>query len=127
MNVIGVGLDLVDVPRVERLIERHGDRALDRLLVGEELEYCRSQAMPARPVAARIAAKEAAYKALSQAGTDQVIWWRDVEVKRDARGRPSLEFHGRGVESASELAVTASLLSITHCDTAAAAVVILLR
>ena len=127
MNVIAVGLDLVDVARVERLLDRHGNRALDRLLIGEEREYCVSQAVPARHVAARIAAKEATYKALSQAGTERVIWWHDVEVKRDRKGRPTIEFHGRGRESAEELAVSDSLLSISHSDTAAAAVVILLR
>jgi holo-[acyl-carrier protein] synthase len=127
MNIIAVGLDLVDVARVERLLERHGDRALDRLLVGEEREYCLSQAVPARHVAARIAAKEATYKALSQTGTDRVIWWHHVEVKRDKNGRPTIEFYGRGRETADALAVSNCLLSITHSDTAAAAVVILLR
>ena len=70
MSAAGVGIDLVDIDRIERLIEQFGDRALDRLLFESEREYCLSKASPARHVAVRVAAKEATYKALSQAGAD---------------------------------------------------------
>ncbi|UCD23732.1 MAG: holo-ACP synthase [Gemmatimonadota bacterium] len=126
MNVLAVGLDLVDVARIESMLGRYGDRALDRLLLAGEREYCTRQALPARHVAARVAAKEATYKALSQAGTDHVIWWHDVEVISRPNGGPALELHGRGRACADELEVSTSLVSLTHSDTAAAAVVMLL-
>ena len=64
MNALAIGIDLVTVARVERLLERHEDRALERLLTDAEQAYCRGMAYPARHVAARIAAKEAVFKAL---------------------------------------------------------------
>lgn len=127
MNVISVGLDIVDVSRVEKMLDRHGDRMLQRLLLDDEWDYCRSKAMPARHVAARIAAKEAGYKAFSQAGTDEVLWWSDMEVVRDDKGRPSLKLLDRAKRCAEELGVSGCLLSLSHSDSQATAIVILLR
>ncbi|UCG86544.1 MAG: holo-ACP synthase [Gemmatimonadota bacterium] len=127
MTLVGVGLDLVDVARVEQLLDRYGDRALRRLLTPREQDYCLSLAVPARHVAARIAAKEAAYKALVQGGARRVVWWLDTEVVRDPGGLPSLSFHDRARQSADELKVSRSLLSLTHSDAAAGAVVLLFR
>lgn len=124
MNTVGVGIDLVDIDRVERLIEQFGDRALTRLLFDGERAYCLSKAAPARHVAARVAAKEAAYKALSLAGADQVLWWHDMEVVLDDQGKPGLVFHGRGKRVVDMLGVKSCLLSLTHSNVQAAAVVI---
>ncbi len=126
MTVIAVGLDLVDVGRVERMLTRHGDRILRRLLTEDERSYCQAKAVPARHVAARIAAKEATYKALSQGGSDRVVWWPHVEVVRDSRGRPGLRLHDRARAIAAELGVTQCLVSLTHSDAQAAAIVVLL-
>jgi len=63
-----VGIDLVDIVRVEQLLRRHPERALRRLLTAREQSYCMATAKPAQHVAARLAAKEASYKALQQAG-----------------------------------------------------------
>ncbi|MFQ6047712.1 MAG: 4'-phosphopantetheinyl transferase superfamily protein, partial [Gemmatimonadales bacterium] len=65
MSLIAVGLDLVEVERVRRLLQSKGERALRRLLTDAERDYCMAQAVPERHVAARLAAKEAAYKALA--------------------------------------------------------------
>lgn len=127
MTVLALGLDLVDVARVNQLLERFGEKALDRLLTDGERDYCLRMAHPARHIAARVAAKEAAYKALSQGGTQRPFWWQDVEVRRDGKGRPSIIFHGRAKESAEELGISGALLSLTHADTHAAAIVILVR
>lgn len=127
MSVVAVGLDFVDVGRVERMLERHGDRILRRLLTADERFYCQGMAVPARHVAARIAAKEATYKALSQGGSDRVVWWSHVEVVRDSRGRPGLRLYDRAQASAAELGITQCLVSLTHSDTQAAAIVILLN
>ncbi len=126
MRVLGVGLDLVDVARVERMLERHGHRVLERLLSEQERDYCQSLAFPARHVAARIAAKEAAYKALSQAGTEEVLWWGDMEVLRDSRGRPHLRLLERAKGCADAVGVVQCLLSLTHSEEQAGAIVIIL-
>ena len=124
MNTVGVGIDLVEVDRIKRLIESFGDRALDRILVGSEATYCRSKSAPERHVAARVAAKEAAYKALSQAGADRVLWWHDMEVVLDDAGKPSLTFHHRGKEVVEKLQIKNVLLSLTHSNYQAGAIVI---
>lgn len=127
MNGIAVGIDLVDVERIERLIERAGDRMLNRLLTSDERTYCESQISPAIHIAARIAAKEAAYKAFSQCGCEGIIWWRDFEVVRDSQNRPTLHLHNGAETSATELKIASYLLSLTHTENQAAAIVVLLR
>ena len=127
MNIVAVGLDLVDVARVKRLLERFGEKSLDRLLTKVERDYCLKMAHPARHIAARVAAKEAAYKALCQGGAHRLFWWQDVEVMRDGQGPPSVIFHGRAKESAEELGISGVLVSLTHADTHAAAIVMLVR
>ena len=119
-----MGIDLVDIDRIERLIQQFGDRALDRLLFETEREYCLSKVWPARHVAARVAAKEAAYKALSQAGSDQVLWWHDMEVVLDEAGVPSIVFHNRGLAVFEKLQIQSCLLSLTHSNVQAGAVVV---
>lgn len=124
MTTMGVGIDLVEVDRIERLLEQYGERALARLLFDNERVYCMRKASPARHVAARVAAKEAGYKALSQAGADQVLWWHDMEVVLDQRGIPSLVFHERGLEVVEKLQIKSCLLSLTHSNYQAGAVVV---
>jgi holo-[acyl-carrier protein] synthase len=126
MSVIGVGIDLVSVPRVQRLLERHGTRVLERLLTESERTYCLTKVHPAQNVAARIAAKEAAFKALALDQDALRIGWTELEVARDADGRPRLTLHGRAAAAADRLGVKGSSLSLTHEREHAAAVVILL-
>jgi holo-[acyl-carrier protein] synthase len=81
--------------------------------------------MVARHVAARLAAKEAAYKAFQQDPEARAIGWRDMEVIRDESGRPSLQLYGRAADTAARLKVKTLFLSISHTDENAAAVVVL--
>lgn len=126
LSTLGVGIDLVDIARIEQLLGRYGDRVLDRLLTDQERGYCLTRAEPARHVAARVAAKEAAFKALYQSDTGRVIGWRDFEVERDTGGRPALGFRGRAAQAAEQMGVSGSLVSLSHSLTHAIAVVILL-
>ena len=123
--ILGVGLDLVDIPRIARLVEAQGERAIARLFTPGEAAYAAARAEPARHLAARFAAKEAAFKAL--AGTERArgIGWRDLEVASEWDGRPTLRLHGRAAERAAELGVTRVHLSLTHAETTAGAVVVL--
>ena len=123
--IVGVGMDLIEIARVERLLADKGEHALRRLFHEEEVAYARGNARPAMHLAARLAAKEAAFKAL--AGTDEarLIGWREVRVARDGHGRPSLVFDGQAAVRVAELAVVRHWLTLTHTDLTAAAVVIL--
>lgn len=125
--IAGVGIDLVDIARVERLVADKGARATTRLFTDAEVAYANARARPAMHLAARIAAKEAAFKAL--AGTDdaRLIGWREVEVLSRPNGPPSLAFHGRADFRARELGVQHVYLSLTHTDQTAGAVVVLER
>jgi len=126
MMPLGVGIDLVDVARVERMLEQFGSRVLERLLTEAECSYCLSMAVPARHVATRVAAKEAAFKAL-QPDTGRIdIGWREIEVARNDEGRPSLRLTGRAHERSERLGVRRVMVSLSHSDIQAAAVVVLL-
>ena len=126
VNALAVGIDLVDIDRVEQLLRRHGDRALRRLLTEDERIYCGSMPRPAQHVAARLAAKEASYKALQEAGDARAVGWLDSEVVLNGDGRPNLALHGRAKAAADRLEASGALLSLTHSAHSAAAVVILL-
>lgn len=123
--ILGIGIDLVDVARARRLLDGKGERALARLCTEREAAYVRAHPAGAASFAARLAAKEAAYKALSGNDEARSIGWRDIEVERAADGRPSLLFHGLATARAAALGVTRVHLSMTHTDATAGAVVIL--
>jgi holo-[acyl-carrier protein] synthase len=124
VSVLGVGMDLVDIGRVARLLERKGDRALARLLTERERAYIATRADPAPHVAARIAAKEAVYKALQQLPGARRVGWRDIEVRRADEGRPDIELHGLAAALAAGARVH---LSLTHSGTVAGAFAVLER
>ncbi len=118
-----LGIDLTEVSRIARALDRWGDRFLARVFLPGELRRRRAPPAFAEHVAGRFAAKEAAMKAL---GTGfRGIAFREIKVGRDARGKPRLEFHGRALERARELHVRATEVSITHTGDLAAAVVAL--
>ncbi len=125
MAVLGVGIDLVPASRVDQLLARHGERALRRLFTDSERELAAVYAQPSLHLAARIAAKEAAYKALSGDGRAQGVGWLDIEVRRYADGRPGLVFHGAAERRMAELGASRCHLSLTHAGGVAAAVVVL--
>src|SRR6187200_3420421 len=108
----GVGIDLLDVERFERALERR-PRLADRLFTDAEREYAAGRARPAMHLAARFCAKEAVAKALGL-----TAWsWRDVEVVA-TEGAPEVALSGSVGRRAAELGVTATV-SLTHTDTVA--------
>jgi len=125
VSVIGVGIDIVPIGRVEQLLVRHGDRAMRRIFTAGERALAQTQAAPALHLAARIAAKEAAYKALSGDETARGIGWQDIEVEKLADGRPILRFHGQAAERFATLGARRCHLSLTHAGGMAAAVVVI--
>lgn len=124
--ILGVGIDIVDHARVRAMLERLGrDRVYARLLTGPEREYCERMHDPALHVAARLAAKEAGFKALAGSVEARIIGWREIEVVHDDHRRPSLRLHERAQVRAAELGVIRAHLSLSHGDTSAVAVVVL--
>src|SRR5258708_27824159 len=104
--MLRVGVDLMDVARVARTAERHGERFYTRFFTSEERRKCEGQ--PHR-LAARIAAKEATAKALCTGFG--AVSWTDIEVDGDARGRPILLYHGYAPSLAAHLNLTTGSLS----------------
>ncbi len=120
----GIGMDLVEVDRIEDSIRRFGDRFLGRILRLEEIQYCQAQGRPALHVAARFAAKEAASKAFGT-GIGAELGWLDLEVVRHPTGRPALVLHDSGSALARRLGVVSVHLTLTHTVTTAGATVLL--
>jgi holo-[acyl-carrier protein] synthase len=95
--IIGIGVDLVDMRRIERLIQKFGKRFTHKIFTKEERDYAEGTAHPLCAYANRFAAKEAAVKAL-RTGMRDGVGWLDIEVFRASSGTPSLYFHRRAFE-----------------------------
>jgi holo-[acyl-carrier protein] synthase len=121
--IIGLGVDLCEVRRLRSLVERYGDRVLERLFTERERERCRGRRR-FECLAGRFAAKEAALKALGT-GLSNGIAWRDVELARGEYQRPTVLFHNRAKEIHDLLGARSSHVSITHDGGHAVAVVVL--
>lgn len=123
MSVLGIGLDLCPVDRMQRAVQRHGDRFVRRICTAREAEYCMARHLPWECLAARFAAKEASSKAL---GAPRGIGWHDVEVMPARFGEhgPQVVMSGRAREVAEARGVKTMMLSITHAGGMAAAMAV---
>jgi holo-[acyl-carrier protein] synthase len=124
MNILGIGLDATDIPRLADVLERYGERFLQRVFTPGEIAYCTRRRNPAPHLAGRFAAKEATMKALGT-GHSRGVLWKDIEVVRGG-GPPRLQLHGGAARRAEGMQVRRSLLTITHSDTLALAQVMLI-
>lgn len=120
----GHGVDVTEIARIEDALARFGDRFVARTFCVEEIAYCGAMANPAPHYAARFAAKEAVAKAFG-VGIGGQVGWRDVEVVRDAEGRPSIRLHGPALALADARGVTRVHLALSHAAGCAWASVIL--
>ena len=123
MRILGHGVDLVQVERIERMLRDHADRFVDRCFTAEERAYCAPMKRAAEHFAARFAAKEAVLKALGK-GLSDGIGWVEIEVRRSPEGRPSIHLIGRAREIADEQGITSIFVSLSHTDSHAIASVI---
>ncbi|MCJ7739244.1 MAG: holo-ACP synthase [Anaerolineae bacterium] len=122
--MLAVGVDLVEIARVERAVERGGETFLRRVFTPVEVAYCRGR--PAE-LAARFAAKEAVSKALGvgmRMLAPDGINWRDVEVTGDIRGKPVIHLSGRAAKRATELGIDEWAVSLSHSRENAIAMVV---
>jgi holo-[acyl-carrier protein] synthase len=121
--IVGLGLDIAEIDRIGAAIERHGSPFLERLYTQLEIEYCESYKHRFERYAGRFAAKEAAMKALGT-GWRFGVRWRDIEVRRERSGKPTLHLQGVAREFADRLGVKNIALTITHSGNLALAEVI---
>jgi len=124
MNILGLGFDATDIPRIGAAFERYGERFLRRVFTDGEIAYCTRRRNPVPHLAGRFAAKEAAMKALGT-GHSRGVLWKDIEVFRTF-GPPQLRLHGGAAAQAQRMRVQSTLVSITHSDALAMAQVLLL-
>jgi holo-[acyl-carrier protein] synthase len=122
--ILGIGIDIIEVGRIESSYERFGNRFLDRILHAAEIEYCLSHRAPGPFLAARFAAKEAISKAFGT-GIGAQFGWHDAEVGRHPSGEPYVIFHGKGRELMAQQRASSLRISLSHTQSYAAAVAIL--
>jgi len=111
--IVGTGIDIAEVPRIEASIARFGNRFVHRIFTKAEIEYCESKANRIERYAARFAAKEAGMKAIGT-GWNHGVTWRYVEVCRQPGGRPTIAFHGKAADFAAKLGAVHVALSLSH-------------
>jgi holo-[acyl-carrier protein] synthase len=124
MDIIGLGFDTTDIPRVAEVLQKYGDRFLRRIFTDGEIAYCMRRRNPVPHLAGRFASKEAAMKALGT-GHSRGVLWKDIEVVR-VSGPPQLELHGGAARRAQAMGVRKSLLTITHSEALAMAQVLMM-
>ncbi len=122
--IVGTGIDLIEIERIQRSIDRFGERFLDRVYTAGEQAYCQRKRLAAESFAARFAAKEAAAKALGT-GISHGVSWLEIEVVREPSGRPTIRFNGRAAERAARMSVAHAAVSLTHTKEFAMASVVL--
>src|SRR3954447_12091085 len=113
MSVVGIGVDLVDVERIQHSIDRFGERFVERVFTEGEIAYSQSMKYPARHFAARFAAKEALSKAFGT-GIGKSMGWRDLEVQKKESGEPFVVLNGGAKAMANERGVTNVWISLSH-------------
>ena len=122
--ILGIGIDLVEIARVEQLVQRRGDRALRRLFTAGEVARCGRARAPGESLAARFAAKEAFFKAIGT-GWGRGVAWTEIEVCSSPNGAPRIQLSGAAERLAADRGVINIHLSLTHTDTFASAYLIL--
>ncbi len=120
--IVGLGTDVVDCVRIRVILQRHGQRFLERVFTADERGYCVAKADPVPHLAVRFAAKEAARKAMAR---EKSLGWHDVEIVRSDEGPVSLRFTGAAAVGVARLNVVRSHLSVAHERSIAVATVIL--
>ncbi len=124
--IFGIGIDMVEVARMAQSVEKYGNRFLERIFTANELIYCEKKINKFQNLAARFAAKEAFLKALGS-GLRDGLNWLDIEVINDPLGKPELILYNKCKKRLDENFIQSALISITHTDKYAAAVVVLER
>jgi holo-[acyl-carrier protein] synthase len=122
--IIAIGVDLVEISRIEDVFTRRGERFRRRVFTEGEISYCERRASKLASYAARFAAKEADMKALGT-GWAEGVGWKDIEVVSGPSGAPMIQLHRNALERMREIGATRALVSLTHSGELAIAQVVL--
>ena len=122
--ILGTGIDIIEVARIEASFEKFGERFVNRILLPDEIAYCLAHRRPAPFLAARFAAKEAVSKAFGT-GIGAQLGWHDIEIRRKESGEPFVVLHGKGAELFAARGATKIHVSLSHTEHYAAATAIL--
>ena len=120
MDILGIGTDIIECPRIGKMVEHHGELFLRRVYTDREIRYCQSRKHAIEHFAGLWAAKEAILKSL---GTDwsQGVSWTDIEVRQGQGGQPRVLVAGGAKETAIRKGIGDILIAISHCRTYATA------
>jgi holo-[acyl-carrier protein] synthase len=122
-RIIGLGTDIVEIVRIGRMVERHGELFLQRVYTEGEIRYCQRRKECYPHFAGRWAAKEAVMKTLGT-GWTRGVGWQDIEVQSAKSGQPSIAIHGGARDHANQLGIDEILITISHCRAYATATAI---
>ena len=111
--IVGTGIDIVEIDRIKRSIIKYSDRFKNKVFTQREIDYCHSQADPAKHFAARFSVKEAVLKCFGTGMTGGILW-KDIEVDKKKSGQPTLNLYGKGEELFNQLRLKHIHISITH-------------
>ena len=118
--IFGTGIDIIEVDRIKNAIQKYSDRFKKKIFTQKEIDYCHSQADPAKHFAARFTVKEAVLKCFGTGMTAGILW-KDIEVDKLNSGQPVLNLYGNGKKLFHQLNLKHIHISITHDKTYAAA------
>jgi len=122
--ILGIGIDLIEVRRIQASYEKFGERFVSRILHPNEISYCLQHRIPGPFLAARFAAKEAISKAFGT-GIGAELGWRDMEVAKKPSGEPYVILHDRGQALLEARGARTVLISLSHTQEHATAIAIL--
>jgi holo-[acyl-carrier protein] synthase len=122
--VLGLGIDIIEIARVKKSIDKYGNKFLKKVFTKEEIKYCEAKFNKYQHYAARFAAKEAVYKALAS-GWKEGLRWKDIEIQNDASGMPSINPKGKLKSFLKK--DTQLRISISHADNYVTSVAIIFR
>lgn len=122
--ILGTGIDIIEVSRIQASYEKYGERFLSRILHPNEISYCLAHRTPGPFLAARFAAKEAVSKAFGT-GIGAQLGWQDIEIVKKESGEPTIVLHGRGQELLKARGGRVVHVTISHTQEHATAMAIL--
>jgi len=124
--IFGIGIDTIEVPRIERTIAEYGDQFLNRIYTDDEVAYCNFRKFHSEHFAARFAAKEAFAKAIGT-GIRRGFIWKEVEVGKEYSGKPIITLHGSMIGKAQKIigGNYQIQVSLTHTKFVAEAMVVI--
>jgi len=111
--IFGTGIDIIEIDRINNSIQKYSDRFKNKIFTQKEIDYCHSQADPAKHFAARFTVKEAVLKCFGTGMTGGILW-KDIEVDRLKSGQPVLNLYGKGKKIFNQLKLKQIHISITH-------------